>query len=59
MYSFVDKDQLKLGSTVLLNRLNHSIVGVLTGDNDPKISSMILEKAPKVCYILLDYLIEF
>ena len=48
--SFVDKDLLEPGCTVLLNHKYHSVVGVLTDDTDPMVSVMKLEKAPKETY---------
>ncbi|KRX18116.1 26S protease regulatory subunit 4, partial [Trichinella nelsoni] len=48
--SFVDKDQLEPGCTVLLNHKTHSVIGVLTDDTDPMVSVMKLEKAPKETY---------
>ena len=48
--SFVDKDQLEPGCSVLLNRRDHFIVGVLTDDIDPLINVMKLEKAPQESY---------
>ena len=50
MMSFVDKDLLEPGCTVLLNHKVHSVVGVLTDDTDPMVSVMKLEKAPKETY---------
>ena len=48
--SFVDKDQLEPGCSVLLNHKTHAIVGVLSDDTDPMVSVMKLEKAPTVCF---------
>ena len=48
--SFVDKDQLEPGCSVLLNHKSHSVVGVLGDDTDPMVSVMKLEKAPTVIY---------
>lgn len=48
--SFVDKDQLEPGCTVLLHNKELSIVGVLEEDTDPVISVMKLEKAPQETY---------
>jgi 26S proteasome regulatory subunit T2 len=44
--SFVDKEQLELGSSVLLNSRHHAIVGVLKNDVDPLVSVMKVDKAP-------------
>lgn len=46
--SFVDKEQLEPGCSVLLNHKNHAVVGVLADDTDPMVSVMKLEKAPQV-----------
>lgn len=48
--SFVDKDLLEPGCTVLLHQKNHAIVGVLEGDVDPMVSVMKLDKAPSESY---------
>ena len=48
--SFVDKDLLEPGCSVLLNRREHFIVGVLGDDVDPLVSVMKLEKAPTESY---------
>ncbi|VDO92791.1 unnamed protein product [Soboliphyme baturini] len=48
--TFVDKDQLEPGSTVLLNHKTHSVIGVLSDDIDPMVSVMKLEKAPQETY---------
>ncbi|KAI4291976.1 26S proteasome regulatory subunit T2 [Pancytospora philotis] len=48
--SFVDKDQLEPGCTVLLNNKDHTVVGVLEGNVDPLVSVMKLEKAPTETY---------
>ncbi|XP_063717214.1 26S proteasome regulatory subunit 4 [Symsagittifera roscoffensis] len=50
MLSFVDKDQLEPGSTVLLNHKVHAVVGILGEDTDPMVSVMKLEKAPQETY---------
>ncbi len=44
--SFVDKDQLEIGCSVLLNHRNHAVVGVLTDDADPMVSVIRVDKAP-------------
>jgi len=44
--SFVDKDQIEPGSTVLLHNKTSSIVGLLMDDVDPLVSVMKVEKAP-------------
>ncbi|KAK1349744.1 regulatory subunit 4 of 26S proteasome [Hamiltosporidium tvaerminnensis] len=48
--SFVDKDALEPGCTVLLNYKDNSVVGVLEGETDPLVSVMKLEKAPTETY---------
>lgn len=48
--SFVDKDLLEPGCSVLLDRRDHFIVGVLSDDVDPLVSVMKLEKAPQESY---------
>merc|ERR1712032_453507 len=48
--SFVDKDQLEPGCSVLLNHKVHAVVGVLGDDVDPMVNVMKLEKAPKESY---------
>ncbi|KAG5317957.1 PRS4 protein, partial [Acromyrmex heyeri] len=39
--SFVDKDQLEPGCSVLLNHKVHAVVGVLGDDTDPMVTNMI------------------
>ena len=48
--SFVDKDQLEPGCSVLLNHKVHAVVGVLGDDTDPMVAVMKLEKAPQEAY---------
>lgn len=48
--SFVDKDLLEPGCTVLLHHKAMAIVGVLQDDVDPMVSVMKLEKAPTESY---------
>merc|ERR1712156_631874 len=48
--SFVDKDQLEPGCSVLLNHKVHAVVGVLSDDTDPMVTVMKLEKAPQESY---------
>ncbi|WUR03188.1 proteasome subunit RPT2 (RPT2) [Vairimorpha necatrix] len=50
IYSFVDKDLLEPGCTVLLNYKDNSVVGVLEAETDPMVSVMKLEKAPTETY---------
>jgi len=48
--SFVDKDNLEPGCSVLLHHKSSAIVGVLGDDTDPMVSVMKLEKAPTESY---------
>merc|ERR1719494_1766620 len=48
--SFVDKDLLEPGCSVLLNHKVHAVVGVLDDDTDPMVSVMKLDKAPQELY---------
>ncbi|KAM0748382.1 26S proteasome subunit P45 [Meredithblackwellia eburnea MCA 4105] len=48
--SFVDKDQLEPGCSVLLHHKAMSIVGVLQDDADPMVSMMKVDKAPTESY---------
>lgn len=48
--SFVDKDSLEPGCTVLLNHKVHAVIGVLGDDTDPMVTVMKLEKAPQETY---------
>ncbi|KAL7422729.1 ATPase of 26S proteasome regulatory subunit 4 [Cryptotrichosporon argae] len=48
--SFVDKDLLEPGCSVLLHHKSHAIVGVLADDTDPMVSVMKLDKAPTESY---------
>lgn len=48
--SFVDKDLLEPGCTVLLNHKVHAVIGVLGDDTDPMVTVMKLEKAPQETY---------
>lgn len=48
--SFVDKDLLEPGCSVLLHHKTMSVVGVLSDDTDPMVSVMKLEKAPTESY---------
>jgi 26S proteasome regulatory subunit T2 len=50
MLSFVDKDQLEPGCTILLHNKTMSVIGVLQDDTDPMVSVMKLEKAPQESY---------
>ncbi|KAI9723887.1 MAG: ATPase of 26S proteasome regulatory subunit 4 [Chrysothrix sp. TS-e1954] len=48
--SFVDKDLLEPGASILLHHKTVSVVGVLTDDADPIVSVMKLDKAPTESY---------
>lgn len=48
--SFVDKDMLEPGCTVLLHHKAQSIIGVLSDDTDPMVNVMKLDKAPTESY---------
>jgi len=48
--SFVDKDQLEPGCSVLLNHKVHAVIGVLSDDTDPMVTVMKLDKAPQETY---------
>merc|ERR1719384_555569 len=48
--SFVDKDQLEPGCSVLLTHKVHAVVGVLSDDTDPMVSVMKVDKAPQETY---------
>ncbi|KAJ1718334.1 ATPase of 26S proteasome regulatory subunit 4, partial [Coemansia biformis] len=50
MMSFVDKDQLEPGCSVLLHHKTYAVIGVLQDDADPMVSVMKLEKAPTESY---------
>lgn len=48
--SFVDKDQLEPGSSVLLHSKTHSVVGIMQDEVDPMLNVMKVEKAPLESY---------
>jgi len=50
MLSFVDKDQIEPGTTILMNHKVLSIVGILGDDVDPLVSVMKVDKAPLETY---------
>lgn len=50
MMSFVDKDLLQPGCSVLLHHKTHSVVGVMVDDTDPMVSVMKVDKAPEETY---------
>merc|ERR1719253_1087766 len=48
--SFVDKDQLEPGSSILMHHKNLSVIGTLGDEVDPLVSVMKVEKAPLESY---------
>jgi 26S proteasome regulatory subunit T2 len=48
--SFVDKDLLEPGCSVLLHNKSNAVVGVLSDDADPMVNVMKLDKAPTESY---------
>merc|ERR1711988_272004 len=48
--SFVDKDQLEPGSSLLTHSKVNSIVGILADEVDPMVSVMKVDKAPAETY---------
>merc|ERR1719506_2593350 len=48
--SFVDKDQLEPGSSVLMHHKNMSVIGILGDEVDPLVSVMKVDKAPLESY---------
>ncbi|XP_032249605.1 26S proteasome regulatory subunit 4-like [Phoca vitulina] len=50
--SFVDKDLLEPGCSILLSHKVHAVVGVLTDDTDPLVLVMKVEKVPRETYAI-------
>merc|ERR1719240_1617725 len=48
--SFVDKDQLEPGSSVLVHHKSMSVIGILTDEVNPLVSVMKVDKAPTETY---------
>lgn len=48
--SFVDKDQLEPGSSILINHRTMGVVGIMQDDIDPLLNVMKVEKAPLESY---------
>ncbi len=48
--SFVDKDQIEAGSTVMLHNKVMSVVGIMNDDIDPMVNVMKVQKAPLESY---------
>ncbi|KRX04718.1 P-loop containing nucleoside triphosphate hydrolase [Pseudocohnilembus persalinus] len=50
VYSFVDKDAMEPGCSILQNHKNQAVVGILKDDEDPSLRVMKVEKAPLESY---------
>jgi len=50
LMSFVDKDQLEPGSSVLLNHRTNTVVGIMQEESNPLLNVMKVEKAPLESY---------
>lgn len=50
LLSFVDRDQLEPGSTILMHHKNLSVIGILGEDVDPLVNVMKVDKAPLESY---------
>ena len=48
--SFVDKEQLEPGCSILLHNKTNSVVGILTDDTDATVNVMKVDKAPTESY---------
>jgi 26S proteasome regulatory subunit T2 len=48
--SFVDKDLLEPGCSILMNHKSNAVIGVLGDDVDPAVNVMKLDKAPTESY---------
>jgi len=48
--SFVDKDQLEPGASILMHHKNLSVIGILGDEVDPLVSVMKVDKAPTETY---------
>jgi 26S proteasome regulatory subunit T2 len=48
--SFVDKDLLEPGCSILMNHKSNAVIGVLGDDTDPAVNVMKLDKAPTESY---------
>merc|ERR1711953_434494 len=48
--SFVDRDQLEPGSSILMHHKNLSVIGILGDEVDPLVSVMKVDKAPTETY---------
>ena len=50
VFSFVDKDQMEPGCSLLLHHRSNAVVGLLTDEADPMVSVMKVDKAPLESY---------
>lgn len=48
--SFVDKDLLEPGCSILMNHKSNAVIGVMGDDVDPAVNVMKLDKAPTESY---------
>lgn len=48
--SFVDKDQLEPGSSILMHSKSHAVVGIMQDETDPLLNAIKVEKAPLESY---------
>lgn len=48
--SFVDRDQLEVGSTILCHVKTSAVVGIMNEDSDPMLEAMKVEKMPDSTY---------
>jgi len=48
--SFVDKDALEPGSSILIHNKNQAVVGIMEDEVDPLLNVMKVEKAPLESY---------
>merc|ERR1719491_556286 len=50
LLSFVDRDQLEPGSSILVHHKNMSVIGILADEMDPLVNVMKVDKAPLETY---------
>jgi 26S proteasome regulatory subunit T2 len=50
IYSFVDKDMLEPGCSILMNNKSNAVIGIMNDDTDPAVNVMKLDKAPTESY---------
>ena len=48
--SFVDKDALEPGSSILIHHKNHAVIGIMQDEVDPLLNVMKVDKAPLESY---------